>query len=225
MRPETRLQSLGDAAGVSYGNHHRPVLFMSDFSFLSDSPFVASTLAVTLAEIGDKTQLLSLLLIARFRNRTAIIAGILLATLINHGLSAWGGLWLGQTMDTFFSSDTASWILVASFLLMAGWVLIPDKEDDGTSEYGQWGAFIATTLLFFLAEIGDKTQVATVLLAAEFQDVLWVTAGTTLGMMLANVPVILWGNALMQRLPLTLARYITCAIFLALAAWVAAGLL
>jgi putative Ca2+/H+ antiporter (TMEM165/GDT1 family) len=128
-------------------------------------------------------------------------------------------------MDTFFSSDTASWILVASFLLMAGWVLIPDKEDDGTSEYGQWGAFIATTLLFFLAEIGDKTQVATVLLAAEFQDVLWVTAGTTLGMMLANVPVILWGNALMQRLPLTLARYITCAIFLALAAWVAAGLL
>ncbi|WP_300424282.1 TMEM165/GDT1 family protein [Thalassolituus sp.] len=198
---------------------------MSDFSFLSDSPFVASTLAVTLAEIGDKTQLLSLLLIARFRNRTAIIAGILLATLINHGLSAWGGLWLGQTMDTFFSSDTASWILVASFLLMAGWVLIPDKEDDGTSEYGQWGAFIATTLLFFLAEIGDKTQVATVLLAAEFQDVLWVTAGTTLGMMLANVPVILWGNALMQRLPLTLARYITCAIFLALAAWVAAGLL
>jgi putative Ca2+/H+ antiporter (TMEM165/GDT1 family) len=198
---------------------------MSDFSFLSDSPFIASTLAVTLAEIGDKTQLLSLLLIARFRNRTAIIAGILLATLINHGLSAWGGLWLGQTMDTFFSSDTASWILVASFLLMAGWVLIPDKEDDGTSEYGQWGAFIATTLLFFLAEIGDKTQVATVLLAAEFQDVLWVTAGTTLGMMLANVPVILWGNALMQRLPLTLARYITCAIFLALAAWVAAGLL
>ncbi|TNC91588.1 MAG: hypothetical protein CSH36_08855, partial [Thalassolituus sp.] len=153
---------------------------MSDFSFLSDSPFIASTLAVTLAEIGDKTQLLSLLLIARFRNRTAIIAGILLATLINHGLSAWGGLWLGQTMDTFFSSDTASWILVASFLLMAGWVLIPDKEDDGTSEYGQWGAFIATTLLFFLAEIGDKTQVATVLLAAEFQDVLWVTAGTTL---------------------------------------------
>ena len=198
---------------------------MSDFSFLSDSPFIASTLAVTLAEIGDKTQLLSLLLIARFRNRTAIIAGILLATLINHGLSAWGGLWLGQTMDTFFSSDTASWILVASFLLMAGWVLIPDKEDDDTSEYGQWGAFIATTLLFFLAEIGDKTQVATVLLAAEFQDVLWVTAGTTLGMMLANVPVILWGNALMQRLPLTLARYITCAIFLALAAWVAAGLL
>lgn len=198
---------------------------MSDFSFLSDSPFIASTLAVTLAEIGDKTQLLSLLLIARFRNRTAIIAGILLATLINHGLSAWGGLWLGQTMDTFFSSDTASWILVASFLLMAGWVLIPDKEDDGTSEYGQWGAFIATTLLFFLAEIGDKTQVATVLLAAEFQDVLWVTAGTTLGMMLANVPVILWGNALMQRLPLTLARYITCAIFLALAAWVATGLL
>jgi len=192
---------------------------MFDVSDLAASPFLASTLAVTVAEIGDKTQLLSLLLIARFRNKWAIIAGILVATLANHGLSSAGGIWLGQNMEGWLSGDTANYILAGSFVLMALWVLIPDKEDDDENTYSHWGAFFATTVLFFLAEIGDITQVATVLLAAEFQSFFWVTAGTTLGMLLANVPVIIWGQALMQRLPLNAARWITSLIFFALAAY------
>lgn len=192
---------------------------MFDFSFLSTSPFLASTVAVTVAEIGDKTQLLSLLLITRFRNKWAIVAGILLATLLNHGVSAWGGQWLGLNMEHWLSGSTASYILAASFLLMAIWVLIPDKEDDDENTHASWGAFLATTVLFFIAEIGDKTQVATVLLAAEFQSLLWVTAGTTLGMLLANVPVIIWGQSLMAKMPLQLARRLTSLVFISLAAY------
>jgi putative Ca2+/H+ antiporter (TMEM165/GDT1 family) len=190
---------------------------MQDILTFSDSPFVSSTLAVALAEIGDKTQLLSLLLVARFRNRGAIIAGILLATLLNHGVSAWLGDWLGQSLSQWWKNDTLDIILAASFLLMAVWILIPDKEDDGDSRFQQYGAFIATTVLFFLAEVGDKTQVATVLLAAEYQSLLWVTLGTTLGMLIANVPIVIWGQALMQRLPLALARKATAAVFVVLA--------
>ncbi|MAE21366.1 MAG: hypothetical protein CMK92_02945 [Pseudomonas sp.] len=190
---------------------------MQDILIFSDSPFVSSTLAVALAEIGDKTQLLSLLLVARFRNRGAIIAGILLATLLNHGVSAWLGDWLGQSLSQWWKNDTLDIILAASFLLMAVWILIPDKEDDGDSRFQQYGAFIATTVLFFLAEVGDKTQVATVLLAAEYQSLLWVTLGTTLGMLIANVPIVIWGQALMQRLPLALARKATAAVFVVLA--------
>lgn len=181
------------------------------------SPFWASTIAVSIAEIGDKTQLLSLLLVAKFRNRWAIVAGILLATVLNHGLSALGGDWLGDRLQVWLAGDWVSWLLALSFVVMALWVLVPDKEDDDTAEYSQWGAFMATTVLFFLAEIGDKTQIATVLLAAEFQDVLWVTLGTTLGMMIANVPVVIWGQSLMNRLPLNAARYITSVFFLLLA--------
>lgn len=190
---------------------------MQDILTFSDSPFVSSTLAVALAEIGDKTQLLSLLLVARFRNRGAIIAGILLATLLNHGVSAWLGDWLGKSLSQWWQSDTLDIVLAASFLLMAVWILIPDKEDDGDSRFQQYGAFIATTVLFFLAEVGDKTQVATVLLAAEYQSLLWVTLGTTLGMLIANVPIVIWGQALMQRLPLALARKATAAVFVVLA--------
>lgn len=184
------------------------------------SPFFASTLAVSIAEIGDKTQLLALLLVARFRNRWAIVSGILLATVINHGLSAWGGDWCGDRLQGWLASDMLNWVLAASFAAMALWVLVPDKEDDGAAGYSHLGAFGATTVLFFLAEIGDKTQIATVLLAAKFQDVLWVTLGTTLGMMIANVPVVVWGQALMQRMPLNTARYVTSAIFFVLALWV-----
>jgi len=190
---------------------------MQDILTVSDSPFVSSTLAVALAEIGDKTQLLSLLLVTRFRNRGAIIAGILLATLLNHGVSAWIGDWLGQSLSQWWQSDTLDIVLAASFLLMAVWILIPDKEDDSDSRFQRYGAFIATTVLFFLAEIGDKTQVATVLLAAEYQSLLWVTLGTTLGMLIANVPIVIWGQALMQRLPLALARKATAAVFVMLA--------
>ncbi|MGB0503130.1 MAG: TMEM165/GDT1 family protein [Thalassolituus sp.] len=195
------------------------IIDASSSSSVLSSPLLASTLAVSIAEIGDKTQLLSLLLVTRFRNRWAIVAGILLATLINHGLSAWGGDWLGDRLQVWLASDSVNWLLAASFAVMAIWVLIPDKEGDDTASYSHWGAFGATTVLFFLAEIGDKTQIATVLLAAEFQDVLWVTVGTTLGMMIANVPVVVWGQALMQRMPLDIARYATSFIFFVLALW------
>lgn len=201
---------------------------MTDTSFalpafgeaLAHSALLTSTLTVAVAEIGDKTQLLSLLLTARFRNKWAIVLGILAATLLNHAASAWLGVWLGQSLDSFASSNTARWLLAGGFLVMAAWVLVPDKDDDNTDTHQTWGAFLATTVLFFLAEIGDKTQVATVLLAAEFSSVFWVTAGTTLGMLLANVPVVIYGERLMRRMPLHLARYITSAIFVILALWV-----
>lgn len=186
---------------------------------LEHSAFLTSTLAVAVAEIGDKTQLLSLLLAARFRNKTAIVGGILLATLLNHAASAWLGHWLGSSLQTWLHGDTARWLLSAGFALMALWVLIPDKDDDGIDTHQAWGAFAATTVLFFLAEIGDKTQVATVLLAAEFSSVFWVTMGTTLGMLIANVPVVYYGQHLMQHLPLNLARYITSVVFAVLALW------
>ncbi|WP_430461596.1 TMEM165/GDT1 family protein [Thalassolituus sp. LLYu03] len=197
---------------------------LSELPFVSDtvahSGFITSALTVAVAEIGDKTQLLSLLLAAKFRNKAAIVLGILLATLLNHAASAWLGVWLGQSMDQWLHGDTARWLLAGGFVAMALWVLVPDKDDDSADTHQAWGAFLATTVLFFLAEIGDKTQVATVLLGAEFDSVLWVTLGTTVGMMLANVPVVLYGDRLMQRMPLNMARYITSAVFVALALWV-----
>lgn len=184
------------------------------------SALLTSTLAVAVAEIGDKTQLLSLLLAARFANKSAIVAGILLSTLLNHALSAWLGAWLGQALPMWLNGHSATYLLAGSFMLMALWVLVPDKDDDNQDTHQAWGAFLATTFLFFLAEIGDKTQIATVLLAAEFQTVLWVTVGSTLGMLLANVPVVYFGQKLAQRMPLQAARYATCAVFLGLALWV-----
>ena len=197
---------------------------LSELPFLSDSVahsgFATSVITVAFAEIGDKTQLLSLLLAAKFRNKAAIVGGILLATLLNHAASAWLGVWLGQSLDSWMNEGAGRWILAAGFLAMALWVLVPDKDDDSTDTHQAWGAFLATTVLFFLAEIGDKTQVATVLLGAEFSSVFWVTMGTTLGMMLANVPVVLYGDRLMKRMPLSSARYITSAVFMALTLWV-----
>lgn len=174
--------------------------------------FLNATLAVALAEIGDKTQLLSLFLAMRFSNRWAIVAGILVATLLNHAASAWFGQWLAQ----WLSPDWSRWLVGGSFIAVGLWLLIPDEEDDQPSALDKYGAFIATTLLFFVAEIGDKTQIATVLLAAQYQSVLLVTLGTTLGMMLANVPVVWAGEALMQRLPVRWAHRIACALFIGL---------
>ncbi|MDT8429373.1 MAG: TMEM165/GDT1 family protein [Pseudomonadales bacterium] len=171
---------------------------------------LTSTLTVALAEIGDKTQLLSLFLAARYRNKWAIIAGILLATLLNHAASAWLGSWLGQ----FFQSQIGEWLIGASFILLGLWLLVPDKDEGGDSRFSQYGAFTVSCLLFFLAEIGDKTQVATILLAAEFQSVLWVTLGTTLGMLAANVPVVFAGDYLMRRIPLTLVRVLASLAFI-----------
>lgn len=177
--------------------------------------FLSSTFAVALAEIGDKTQLLSLFLITRFHAKRAIIAGILLATLINHGLSALLGNWLGGVIP----GDWVRWIIGGSFIIVGLWMLIPDKDDAGPSPFERLGPFFATLILFFLAEIGDKTQIATVILAAQFQTIFWVTLGTTLGMLIANVPVIVAGQWLMQRLPVKTAHYIACVLFIGFGIW------
>lgn len=174
---------------------------------------LSSTAAVTIAEIGDKTQLLSLFLASRFRERYAIIAGILAATLFNHAASAWLGVWLLELLPP----QAAPWIISGSFFLIALWLLIPDKQGDSSGSLDRYGAFIATTILFFLVEIGDKTQIATVVLAAKYNETLMVVVGTTLGMMLANVPVVFAGNWLMDRLPLNYARWGAFGLFLAMA--------
>ena len=174
--------------------------------------FLTSTVTVTLAEIGDKTQLLSLLLAARFRNKSALILGILAATLLNHGLSAWFGQWLSNS----FSSEYLPWLVNISFIVVGLWLLVPDKDEDVSNKYDSYGAFLVAFVLFFIAEIGDKTQIATVLLGAQYQSVFWVTVGTTLGMLIANVPVIYAGNALLKRISLNTVRAIAAFVFVSL---------
>ncbi|AXY58772.1 TMEM165/GDT1 family protein [Acinetobacter sp. WCHAc010052] len=175
--------------------------------------FLISTAIVALAEMGDKTQLLALLLAARFRKPVPILIAILLATLINHGLSAA----LGQFITTLLSPEVMMWILSLGFIAMAVWMLIPDQLDDETDSINHWqkfGVFGATFILFFLAEIGDKTQIATVALAARFDSLWWVMAGTTVGMMLANAPAVFIGNKMADRLPVSLIHKVGAAIFL-----------
>lgn len=174
--------------------------------------FTTSTLTVALAEMGDKTQLLALLLATRFSNKTALIAGILAATLLNHGLSAWLGVYIRQLM----SPDILTIIVAVSFIAVGCWLLVPDKDEETGSRFDRYGAFPATFILFFLAELGDKTQVATVVLGAEFGEVGLVTAGTTLGMLLANVPVIYLGRALVERIPVRIINRFTALLFIAL---------
>ncbi len=172
------------------------------------------TLIVALAEIGDKTQLLALLLAARFRKPWPIIWGIVAATLANHFAAGAVGNWVAS----FFSAATLSWILAASFVAVALWTLVPDKlDDDEESGLKKYGPFLTTLIAFFLAEMGDKTQVATVMLAAQYPHFILVVAGTTLGMLLANVPVVLAGNFAADKLPLTLIRRLAAAAFGALA--------
>lgn len=156
-----------------------------------------STGVVALAEIGDKTQLLALLISARYKRPLPIIAGILVATLLNHYAAALLGQWVMHALGP----DTLRWVLGASFIAMACWMLIPDKLDGEPRLAGRLGVFGATVLAFFLAEMGDKTQVATVALAARFDSLWMVVAGTTLGMMIANVPAVLFGEAAARRLP------------------------
>ncbi len=177
---------------------------------------LVSTGTVALAEIGDKTQLLALLLAARFRKPLPIIAGILVATLLNHALAAW----VGQLAASWLTPQTLRWIVAASFIGIALWTLKPDKLDEGETLPAH-GAFIATTIAFFIAEIGDKTQVATVLLAAKYPSLLQVVAGTTLGMLLANVPVVALGSRFAAKLPLKAARIAAACVFLALGLWAA----
>ncbi|HKS13905.1 MAG TPA: TMEM165/GDT1 family protein [Pseudomonas sp.] len=173
------------------------------------------TAVVALAEIGDKTQLLALILAARFRKPWPIIAGIVAATLANHAAAGAVGAWVGG----FFSATVLHWILAASFAATALWTLIPDKmDDDEASAARRFGPFVTTLIAFFLAEIGDKTQVATVMLAAQYPHLIMVIIGTTLGMLIANVPVVLAGNFAADKLPLTLIRRLASAAFFVLAA-------
>jgi len=178
--------------------------------------FFSSTLAVAIAEIGDKTQLLALFLAARYSRPYIISLGVLIATLLNHALSAWLGAWLANLIPTHW----IPWIVGGSFIAIALWLLVPDKEDDDMGRFAQYGPFVATLVLFFLAEIGDKTQIATVILAAKYNESLLMTAsviaGTTFGMLLANVPVIFAGKWLMDKMPLNVARKAAFVLFIVL---------
>jgi putative Ca2+/H+ antiporter (TMEM165/GDT1 family) len=165
---------------------------------------------VALAEIGDKTQLLALVLAARFRKPWPIIAGMLAATLINHAAAGAIGNWIGG----LFSPTVLHWALAASFMAVALWTLVPDKlDDEGGQLLKQFGPFMTTLIAFFLAEMGDKTQIATVMLAAQYPYFWLVIAGTTLGVLLANVPVVFIANFAAERLPLTLIRRLAACAF------------
>ena len=170
---------------------------------------LVSTGIVALAEIGDKTQLLAFILAAKFRRPIPITLGILLATLVNHGFAGAVGSWI----TTLLGPETLRWVLGISFLAMAGWTLIPDKFDEDDAKLARFGVFGTTLLAFFLAEMGDKTQVATVALAAQYQAFYPVVAGTTLGMMIANVPAVLLGDRIAERMPVRLVHCIAAAIF------------
>ena len=174
-----------------------------------------STLVVTAAEIVDKTQLLALCLAARFRAPVPIVLGILAATVVNHLLA---GL-LGLSVASFLTPETLKWILVLSFLAMGLWMLVPDKIDeaDCTSAPNTYGVFVTTATLFFLAEMGDKTQLATVALAAHYHDAIFVVAGTTLGMLIADVPAVFVGDKLSQKISMVWMRRIAAVIFLGFA--------
>jgi len=180
--------------------------------------FAVSTGIVALAEIGDKTQLLALVLAARFRRPWPIIWGIVIATLANHFAAGAVGHWVAG----LFSQTTLSWILAASFAAVAIWTLIPDKlDDDEESKLKRYGPFVTTLIAFFLAEMGDKTQIATVMLAAQYQQLSMVVAGTTLGMLIANVPVVLAGHFAADRLPMTLIHRLAALCFAGLAIYAA----
>ncbi|MDF7675392.1 TMEM165/GDT1 family protein [Neisseriaceae bacterium ESL0693] len=169
----------------------------------------ASVLPVTLAEIGDKTQLLTLFLAARFAQRYAIILGMLVATLLNHLLSAWIGVSIAHWLNT----NTINIIVGISFILVGLWLLKPDRDTTMNNRYLTHSAFVTTLILFFLAEIGDKTQIATILLAAHYQSAWGVVAGSTFGLLLANVPVIFFGHWLTTRLPFNRIRLLACLLF------------
>lgn len=174
------------------------------------SAFLVSTGVIALAEIGDKTQLLAFLLATKFKKPVPIILGILAATLINHGLAGAVGAWVTHAIGP----DVLRWVLGVSFIGMAIWTLIPDKiEDEETQLASRLGVFGATFITFFLAEMGDKTQIATVAMSAHYADVLMVVAGTTLGMLIADVPAVFAGDKLASKIPMKLVHSIAAALF------------
>lgn len=176
---------------------------------------LTSTAVVALAEIGDKTQLLAIVLAARFNRPIPILFGILIATLANHFIAAF----IGAQAASFLEGDWFRYLIAASFVAMAAWTLIPDKFDEPGTKPARFGAFVTTLIAFFLVEMGDKTQVATVALSARFNDLIIVTLGTTLGMMLANAPAVFMGNELIKRVPLNVVRAIAAILFLVIGLW------
>lgn len=182
--------------------------------------FLISTGIVALAEIGDKTQLLALLLAARFKRPLPIILGILVATLLNHALAGAVGAWIAAAVGPHWMR----WILGISFIAMAIWTLIPDKiDDDDKPAATRFGVFGTTLLAFFLLEMGDKTQIATVALAARYESLVAVVAGTTLGMMISNVPAVLLGEVAARKLPMKLVHGVAAALFFVLGVMVLLG--
>ncbi len=171
--------------------------------------FLVSTGIVALAEIGDKTQLLAFILAAKFKRPWPIVLGILVATLANHGMAGALGAWI----TALLAPETLRWILGISFIAMAAWTLVPDQFDEEDAKLARLGVFGTTLVAFFLAEMGDKTQVATVALAAQYHSLISVVAGTTLGMMIANVPAVLLGERIAKVMPVKLVHGIAAAIF------------
>ena len=171
--------------------------------------FLVSTGIVAHAEIGDKTQLLAFILAAKFRKPVPIVLGILVATLANHGFAGALGAWITSLVEP----QTMRWILGISFIAMAAWTLVPDEFDEDDAKLAQYGVFVTTVIAFFLAEMGDKTQIATIALAAQYQSLFMVVAGTTLGMMIANVPAVLLGDRIANRMPTKLVHAIAAGIF------------
>jgi putative Ca2+/H+ antiporter (TMEM165/GDT1 family) len=178
--------------------------------------FLTSTGVVALGEVGDKTQLLALMLAARYRRAGPIVAGIFVATLANHALAAWLGQWLREVMP----EGALRWGLGLAFLAVAAWALKPDRLDDPPMPLTGAGVFAMTTVAFFVAEMGDKRQVATVMLSARFDAMVAVVIGTTLGMLLANVPVVVAGRMASARIPFALVRMAAAATFAAIGLWV-----
>jgi len=177
--------------------------------------FLTSTLLVAVAEIGDKTQLLAIVLATRFRRPLPIVLGILAATLANHALAAFAGQFAAGLLD-------GQWFRIAvaaSFIAMGLWTLIPDKLDEDEQPRARGGVFLTTLVAFFLVEMGDKTQIATVALGAQYANLVAVTAGTTLGMMIANVPAVLLGNALVQRISMKAVRIVAAMSFVGVGVW------
>jgi putative Ca2+/H+ antiporter (TMEM165/GDT1 family) len=179
--------------------------------------FLISTATVALAEIGDKTQLLSLILAAKYRKPWPICLGILAATLVNHALAGW----VGALVASYLTPEILKWIVALSFFSVALWTLKPDQADDEEATRGaRYGVLMATMIAFFIAEMGDKTQVATIVLAAQYHPLWQVVAGTTIGMLLANAPVVWLGSRFAAKLPLQAARISAAVLFAALGVWI-----
>jgi Ca2+/H+ antiporter, TMEM165/GDT1 family len=177
--------------------------------------YFVSTLLVALAEMGDRTQLLAIMLASRYRKPVPILLGIFVATLANHALAALAGFYLSNLLQ----AQWFKYLIALSFIAMALWALIPDKADEEKPDRMHTGVFLTTLVCFFLVEIGDKTQLATAALAARFHDVLIVAAGTTTGMMLANIPAVFLGQAVTRVLPINALRIAAALLYLALGVW------